>query len=229
MLRVTLDAFSRIIGWTKRNRRIRVPSPIVKVNLGSALSVAPGWVNVDASLNALFAGAPARLLRIAYRWSGSRLLYSEEEYCRILGVNRFLHVDFEHGLPFASQTVDFIFSSHLLEHLYCDEGGRLLREMYRVLKTGGWLRIAVPDLEHAFRLYQQGERTKALGYFFSDSRIGSLNRHQYMYDYPLLREALQCAGFVDVQRCAFREGRVPDLDLLDNRPEESLYVEATRR
>jgi SAM-dependent methyltransferase len=228
VLRYTLDTLNRLMGWTKRGRRIRIAGPVVKVNLGSALSVAPGWVNVDASLNALIAGAPAPVLKTAYRWSGSRVLYSREDYCRILGENRFLHVDFEHGLPFEDQSVDFLFSSHLLEHLYSDQAGHLLREIYRVLKIGGWARISVPDLEHAVRLYQQGERAKALGYFFSDSRIGALNRHQYMYDLALLRDAFERAGFSDVQRRVFRQGNVPDLDLLDNRPEESLYVEARR-
>ena len=228
MLRYALDTFNRLTGWAKRGRRIRAADRVVKVNLGSALMVAPGWVNVDASLNALIAGAPASVLRMAYRWSGSRALYSREEYCRILQQHRFLHVDFEHGLPFEDRSVDFVFSSHLLEHLYIDEAARLLREIYRVLKAGGLVRIAVPDLEHAFQLYRQGERTKALAYFFSDSRIGALNRHQYMYDFALLCQALQRAGFSDVLRCSFRQGNLPDLDLLDNRPEESLYVEARR-
>jgi len=44
----------------------------------------------------------------------------------------------------------------------------------------------------------------------------------------LLRDALQREGFVDVERCAFRQGHLPDLDILDNRQDESLFVEARR-
>jgi hypothetical protein len=40
----------------------------------------------------------------------------------------------------------------------------------------------------------------------------------------LLREA----GFSEVQRCRYREGRCPDLDRLDNRPEETLFMEAVK-
>jgi SAM-dependent methyltransferase len=223
-----LDTIGRLASWAHRGRRIRLADPVVKVNLGSALAVAPGWVNVDASLNALIAGAPTPVLQAAYRWSGSRVMYSREEYCRILRSHRFLHVNFEHGLPLEDRTVDFIFCSHLLEHLYVDDASRLVREMYRSLKPGGWVRISVPDLAHAVLLYQRGERTRALGYFFSDSRIGALNRHQYMYDFALLRDALQQEGFVDVERRAFRQGHLPDLELLDNREDESLFVEARR-
>jgi predicted SAM-dependent methyltransferase len=226
--RQVLDGFGRLAAFLKRGRRVPVDGAMVKVNLGSALVVAPGWINVDASLNALIAGAPAPLLRLAYRWSGSRVTYSVAEYTRILRDHRFLHVNFGHGLPFEAATVDFVFASHLLEHLYLDEAARLLAEIHRVLKPGGWTRISVPDLEHAIRLYQRGDRARALQYFFSDSRIGQLNKHQYMYDFTLLSDALRQAGFAEVRRCTFRNGQVPDLEVLDNRPEESLYVEARK-
>jgi hypothetical protein len=49
-----------------------------------------------------------------------------------------------------------------------------------------------------------------------------------MYDFELLAAELSAAGFGDVQRCAYRAGRTPDLDHLDNRPEETLYVEAAK-
>jgi hypothetical protein len=49
-----------------------------------------------------------------------------------------------------------------------------------------------------------------------------------MYDFGGLRDALVAAGFIDIKQCEFREGRTPDLDRLDNRAEETLYVEAER-
>ena len=35
-------------------------------------------------------------------------------------------------------------------------------------------------------------------------------------------------GFVNVTVCDFGEGRVPDCDILDNRPEDSLHLEAEK-
>jgi hypothetical protein len=49
-----------------------------------------------------------------------------------------------------------------------------------------------------------------------------------MYDFTILEEELARAGFRDVARVAFREGRTPDLEQLDNRPDETLFVEATK-
>jgi predicted SAM-dependent methyltransferase len=50
-------------------------------------------------------------------------------------------------LPYLDNTVDEIWSSHLLEHLYKKQVAPTLKEWYRVLKTGGKLTVRVPDLE----------------------------------------------------------------------------------
>ena len=39
---------------------------------------------------------------------------------------------------------------------------------------------------------------------------------------------LSQSGFHDIQRCKFQEGSVPDMDILDNRPDETLFVEARK-
>ena len=51
------------------------------------------------------------------------------------------------GLPFKDGSVDGCYASHLLEHLPRDGARRLLLECLRVLRSGGVLRLAVPDLE----------------------------------------------------------------------------------
>ncbi len=51
------------------------------------------------------------------------------------------------NLDFEDETVDEVFSSHMLEHLAKYEVPRALAEWRRVLKPGGCLRLSVPDLE----------------------------------------------------------------------------------
>ena len=55
-----------------------------------------------------------------------------------------------------------------------------------------------------------------------------LARHKFMYDFELLCNALQASGFKDVTRYRYRQGAVPDVELLDNRAEETLFVEARK-
>lgn len=216
-------------GWLRRGRRINLRSDgCVKVNLGAGLDVAPGWLNIDGSLNALIATAPEWLHSLAYRLSGARQFYAEEIYCEILRGNSFLHHNLVYGIPLPDQSVDYVYSSHLLEHLDRSSGRQLLEECWRILRPGGVARFGVPDLEVAWDLYACGEKERMLHDFFFVTDATGLSQHRYAYDFELLSRALMEAGFVDVHRVHFGEGAVPDLEILDNRQDYTLFVEARR-
>lgn len=232
LLRRAVDGITLLLGKIKHRQRIRIPNECanpVKVNLGCGLAVAPGWINIDGSLNALVASLPAPFHRLAYRLTGANRYYSEQEYCQLLGNNFFVQHDLAYSIPLDSNSADFVYSSHFLEHLFRNDAENLLRESYRVLKPGGTVRIVVPDLEYALTLYDAGKKEAMLSqYFFVEDDDSYYARHKYMYDFAMLESALQKAGFHEVERCGFQTGHTPDLTILDNRAEESLFVEARR-
>lgn len=233
LLRWCIETVTRALCYMKRGVRVtpRALSQdgLVKVNLGCGLAVAKGWTNVDASLNALVASWPSAFHRLLYRFSGANRYYSLSDYCALLQDHVFVHRDLSGCLPFPDQSVDFLYCSHFLEHLSRPDALRLLKESNRVLKPAGMLRICVPDLAYAVALYAQGESKKMLAnYFFVEDLESSMARHRYMYDYPLLEAALRESGFASVTRCSYRQGATPDLGMLDNRPEDTLFVEARK-
>jgi predicted SAM-dependent methyltransferase len=63
--------------------------------------------------------------------------------------------DLRKGVPFPDGEFDLVYHSHLLEHFDRSYALRLLRECFRVLKPGGTIRIAVPDLERIVKTYLQ--------------------------------------------------------------------------
>lgn len=226
---IMIEWLTRFFCWLKRKNRATLTTAPVKVNLGCGLCVAPGWINIDGSLNALIASLPKTVIRLAYRFSGAGSYYSERFYTATLKSHRFVHHDVRHGLPFNDNSVDFVYSSHFLEHVYNDEAVMILAESYRALKKGGLIRVCVPDLEHAILLYQRGEKRKALeSYFFTHSKDHPFSRHKYMYDFELLEAMLETAGFQNIVRRSFKKGEMPDIELLDNREEETLFVEAKK-
>ncbi|MDB6064819.1 MAG: Methyltransferase type 11 [Pedosphaera sp.] len=75
------------------------------------------------------------------------------------------------GIPFKEGEFDAVYHSHVLEHFSKPDGKTFLCECYRVLKTGGVLRVAVPDLEQIVRHYLKcldgallGDADSALNY-----------------------------------------------------------------
>lgn len=233
VLRWTIDNGTRALAFLKRRRRlqpsIRHADGRVCVNLGCGLAVAPGWINVDASLNAFGASLPRFVHPLMYRFSGASQYYARDEYCRLLSENRFVHHDLANSIPLVDATADVVYSSHFVEHLYRNDAERVLREAYRVLRAGGLIRVCIPDLAHAVSLYQAGQKRYMLEhFFFVEDRASFHARHKYMYDFELLAEALAAAGFRSIERREYRIGDAPDLNILDRYPEETLFVEARK-
>lgn len=149
-----------------------------------------------------------------------------------------LPCDIRDGLPLGDGAVDYAVAIHALQDLPFVDLCRALSELRRVLRRGGVLRLALPDLDRAISAYLRGD-----GAYFhvpdSDVRTvggklcvqatwyGSV-RTPFTFDFA--RELLLCADFCAVTRCVFRETKSPwpDIVELDNRERESLFVEATR-
>lgn len=74
------------------------------------------------------------------------------------------------SLPFPDESLEVIFTSHVLEHLTDGAVLNLLRECYRTLKRKAIMRIVVPDMGKAFEAYRHGDRK----FFFESAEI-SLN------------------------------------------------------
>jgi predicted SAM-dependent methyltransferase len=149
-----------------------------------------------------------------------------------------LACDIREGLPLRDASIDYAVAIHALQDLPFVDLDRALRELFRVLKDGGVLRLGLPDMDRAIAAYLRGDR----GYFYvPDEDVRSIggklcvqvawygsNRTPFTFD--LAAELLSRNGFRDVARCAFRETKSPwpDIVALDNRERESLFVEARR-
>ena len=231
IMRKIIEMVNKLVGKMRANRRAAVPKNLdsIRLNLGCGLAVEKNWINIDGSLNAFFATLPSKIYPLLYKISGANKYYSESDYCRLLADNIFLHHELSYGIPFNDNTIDFIYTSHFVEHLSRQNALNLLKDSYRVLKEGGMMRISIPVLQYAISLYSLGRKDEMLRqYFFVDDDGASFSQHRYMYDYELLSKILSNIGFADIKRCEFQVGLVPDCELLDNRPDESLFVEVTK-
>ncbi len=122
---------------------------MVILNLGCGIRTAdhPDVINIDWSLNIRIKNS--RLLRLAV----APLLDARRRARLDQMAGKLVAHDLSKGIPFASDSVDTVYHSHVLEHLDRPVARRFLSETLRVLKPGGICRIVVPDLEFACRAY----------------------------------------------------------------------------
>ncbi len=150
-----------------------------------------------------------------------------------------LNWDLRKPLPFPENSVDFIFNEHFMEHLSVEEGQKSVRDCLRVLKSGGVLRIATPDLALAVDKYLNLELkddpvVKQYNMDFIKTKAERLNMafswwgHKWLYDWEELDRRLREAGATNVKQEKLRRSQHKDLNNLEIRDNSTLIAEVTK-
>jgi predicted SAM-dependent methyltransferase len=156
-----------------------------------------------------------------------------------------LRLDATQPFPFADASFDYLFSEHMIEHLSYPQGLQMLTECRRVLKPGGVLRIATPDLAFLVALYGTGKsalqnaylewaRARFIAWAPEASDTFVINNfvrdwgHQFVYDAKTLHRALHDAGFTAPVACEINTSShdaLCGLEHLERMPEGFLRLE----
>lgn len=126
-------------------------------------------------------------------------------------INTDTDLDITQPLPYDTDEVDGITSMHVLIELNHRQILSFFREARRVLKPSGVLRFGVPHIHSGFNI----------DFLLGWGNITLLSEE-------VLEFMLKQAGFTIVKRCKYRE-TISDHPLIveaDNRPNETLYMEA---
>lgn len=195
-----------------------------RLHLGCFDKPVPGWINTDVTPHLWVARIPglAALLWRMGRMSDARCDQHRRGVFRSI---RYLNVAMR--FPYPDNSFAAVYSSHLLEHLYPADAKGCLSEILRTLRPGGVCRTVVPDLDVFVNGYDPKEPDAFLKRVFEPS-AREKNSHHWLYNANSLVALLLQIGFRRAYRCDYRKGHCPDLDILDNRPQLSLYVEAVK-
>lgn len=213
---------------------------LVRLNVGCGKTVLDGWVNIDKSPSVFLSAFP-RLRKGLHR---IRVLAPEQAEGFPRGVT---YANVTKRVPADDESVDYVYCSHMIEHLSRWEGLSFVRECRRVLKPGGVLRLATPDLSLLVEDYLSGTSPFRDGgltpadAFCAEYRaysnvqanpvkalvrkLVSGDSHQWLYDQASVEALLREGGFTEVTHCQYRHGLTPDLGLVEHR-DRGLFVEA---
>jgi predicted SAM-dependent methyltransferase len=164
-----------------------------------------------------------------------------------------LHLDATKPFRLPSNSFDFVFSEHMIEHISYIDAMSMLRECHRVLRPGGRVRISTPDLAFVVGLYASEKSELQNNYIEWSSRtyiswapdptdtfvINNFVRdweHHFIYDEKTLRAGLRGAGFDKLVRCNLQTSASEAFCNLENElrmPEnflrlETLTIEGTK-
>ena len=117
------------------------------LNLGCGYQTSERCINIDWSLPVRLKGSRVGRSIAPFLITGDRRVAYDAM------AEDVMRHDLRKGIPFADQSVDGVYHSHLLEHLDREAVPTFLAEVKRVLKPGGVHRIVVPDLERDARAY----------------------------------------------------------------------------
>ena len=132
----------------------------------------------------------------------------------------FSHIDYKTDVSdlsmFKDNSVDLIYTCHVLEYFDRIQVKDVLKEWRRVLKPKGILRVAVPDFEALIKVYQQyGNLSLIIGPLYGRWEIEGSKKvvyHRTVYDFESLKKVLESAGFVNIHRYDWRKTIHKDYD-----------------
>lgn len=160
------------------------------------------------------------------------------------------YLDISQPLPLPSNTFTYAFGEHVIEHITERQGLQLLREVYRVLRPGGVMRMTTPDLRKIVALYEDRNPTISRADYarFLDNMTGKrhdracqifndymrLWGHLHVYDEEDLAAKMREVGFTRVIRCETGQSANPALRGLEHHGQpwqndaEAMCLEGTK-
>jgi len=104
-------------------------------------------------------------------------------------------MDVTKKFPYPDNSIDEIFTAHMLEHLYKSEAILFLRECQRVLKPKGLLRIDIPILDRIINNWVKAPNDVGLVNFLYGIQSSPPNFHRYGYTKASFEKLLNEHGF----------------------------------
>lgn len=166
---------------------------------------------------------------------------------------RMLQHDVTQAFPIPDDSIEFIYASHIVEHLSISEFYFFLHECYRILHNNGILRIVCPDLQKWILAYTIKDKSffdryrniikqnegkpwntidSSLMLTDTDIFMNSLHNwnHKWAFDYESITAHLANCGFNFVINTGYRKSAYEDIATVENKIHklESLYIEVKK-
>lgn len=191
---------------------------VLKINFGCFNSNIDGWIGIDHALRHIII---SKIPFLGYLLWKTGVLNNEQYKWHKEGLFKTVRYgDTTKKLRFKSCSVAYIYSSHMLEHLFKDDAIFFLKECFRILQKRASIRICLPDWG-SFRVQPTFENSG-----FAKSKKEMKRSHKWFWTSPELKCVLSDIGFHNIIEYAFQKGNFPDLERLEHR--KGLIIQAQK-
>ena len=130
-----------------------------------------------------------KLSSMGHQIDGITISQNEYDVAKHFLVKTYIH-NLENGLPaeMIYSQYDYVICSHVLEHIVYPD--KLLKDIYRVLKPGGFLIVALPNIMH----YKSRLKLMIGDFVYEDAGIWD-NTHVKWYTFNSAKKLLNDYGF----------------------------------
>lgn len=210
----------------------------MRLNLGCGPGpvLEDSYVYIDASRKLLLAKVP--ILNFFYK----KIFHEKNLWDKRVKFKNILNLKLE------KNSIEFVYSSHLLEHLYFDQSVKLIHSLYEALQIGGRIRFALPDYDAFIAEFARNHQTnpflanrnfeKALLSGPNDKpsvkqRIwqfvtGDLHVHRWHPNFAVMEHLLEQVGFRNIRRCSYQSSTIFGIEKLEYRDEMTFFIEASK-
>lgn len=126
------------------------------------------------------------------------------------------HIDYQKDIRdlgfLKNGSVDEIYACHVLEHFGRHEVREVLTEWVRVLKPGGYIRLAVPDFEASVKHYNEYKDVNVLMGLIVGGQRDEYDFHKSVFDFGSLKLLMEQCGLGQVNRYDWRAVEHSDVD-----------------
>jgi len=144
-------------------------------------------------------------------------------------------VDITQPLPYSTDSINFLYCEHVIEHIERVEAVSFLTEVFRVLSPGGVARFSTPNLDVLVDAYIRGHISRYGQMWQPATCCKMMNEgmrnwgHKFLYDANELLLIGQEAGFERSVFVPYRESLYRELCQLESRPfNGELIIEYTK-
>jgi SAM-dependent methyltransferase len=219
-----------------------VSQPLTRLHIGCGLTYLEGWINCDGGPSTrLFSLLPAPMRSLLKR--SGLLGEGTLSFWRFQERHPIFYLNAIKKWPFENDSVDIIYSSHLIDCFTQAEVFHFFKETYRVLKPGGEIRLIGMNLALEVQIYlQQNDAQRLVSVVsYSHPRERSLPTRLWQAFWPPLlyrahldfgfyQKKLAALGFVGIVHLSPGETTIAALEPVNlwQRHGESVIVEARK-